>query len=463
MSGYRSPLSKAVLALIVAVYCVMALAYAVETPKWHVPDEPAHYNYILYLVEKGSFPVLRMGDYPHHYLEELKAAGFPPHMSIAPIRYEFHQPPLYYLLGAALYKATAFLGLLGQFLLLRLLSVLMGSILLVVCYAIVKQIFPDDEFLALITAAFVATVPMHIAMTAAINNDALAELILALITWLCIKEIKAGLAQWQVFLLGLLLALALLTKTTIYAPAIVSVLLALALRARTERRATFVRRLGTILGMSLLSVWWFLRNLRTYGDLDLFAWKRHDAIVVGQPTTAQWLGKYGLSKVTCDFLATSFRSFWAQFGWMGILIDSRLYTLLALISVGVALGLIWFVARLGLHRQPLSTWQWWALILLLLVFVLVSAEHILYNLRFVQHQGRYLFPALVPIALAFALGLGEWVRIVSGLLSRAAPLRRLEDPLRRICKGMAFSLCYTGFVGLDLVCLYFFLVPYFQQ
>ena len=33
-----------------------------------------------------------------------------------------------------------------------------------------------------------------------------------------------------------------------------------------------------------------------------------------------------------------------------------------------------------------------------------------YNLQFVQHQGRYLFPALIPVATAFALG---WSFILS--------------------------------------------------
>ncbi len=187
MSRYRLLFSKGLLALIVATYCILGLAYALETPKWQVPDEPAHYNYVLYLAENYRFPVLQVGDYPHQYLEEIKAARFPLHMSIAPLRYEYHQPPLYYVLAATLYKATGFLGFEGQFLILRLFSVLLGCLLLLVAYAIVKEIFPDDEFLALATTALIATVPMHIAMTAAINNDALAELILALLIWLCIR------------------------------------------------------------------------------------------------------------------------------------------------------------------------------------------------------------------------------------------------------------------------------------
>jgi 4-amino-4-deoxy-L-arabinose transferase-like glycosyltransferase len=462
MSSYRLLLSKSLLALIVATYCILGLAYAAETPKWQVPDEPAHYNYILYLAENCRFPVLQRGDYPHQYLEEIKAAKFPPHMSIAPLRYEFHQPPLYYLLAAALYKATGSLGFEGQFLILRLFSVLLGCLLLLAAYAIVKEIFPDEEFLALATTCLIATVPMHIAMSAAINNDTLAELILALIVWLCIRSLKAGLTQRQVLLLGLLLALALLTKTTIYAPAILSIVLALGMLARVEGKRTFLRQLGLILGLAMLSSWWFLRNVLTHGDLDVFGWQRHDSIVIGQPTTAQWIGQFGLSKVIQEFFSTSFHSFWAQFGWMGILVDSRLYMLLAIISIAVGLGFILFLARTGRNRRLLTPFQWWALGLLLLVFLLVTAEHIFYNLKFVQHQGRYLFPALVPIGLAFALGLREWVNTFVRLLVRLPLLQRFPRPPNHIAKGVAFSLFYAGFLTLDLVCLYIFIVPYFQ-
>jgi hypothetical protein len=50
------------------------------------------------------------------------------------------------------------------------------------------------------------------------------------------------------------------------------------------------------------------------------------------------------------------------------------------------------------------------LIILAGVAVLTFGLHIGYNLTFVQHQGRYLFPALIPIGLGMAVGLGVWLR-----------------------------------------------------
>ena len=41
---------------------------------------------------------------------------------------------------------------------------------------------------------------------------------------------------------------------------------------------------------------------------------------------------------------------------------------------------------------------------LTLWFALTFGGYVYYNLTFVQHQGRYLFPALIPIGLVFAIG-----------------------------------------------------------
>jgi hypothetical protein len=50
------------------------------------------------------------------------------------------------------------------------------------------------------------------------------------------------------------------------------------------------------------------------------------------------------------------------------------------------------------------------ILIVLLMFVLTLGLHIWYNLTFVQHQGRYLFPALIPISVGLAAGLAFWLR-----------------------------------------------------
>ena len=69
----KAPRPRLILALILVVYLVLGILFAANTPAWQAPDEPAHYNYVRYLAENGSFPVLHIGDYPHAYLEQIKS------------------------------------------------------------------------------------------------------------------------------------------------------------------------------------------------------------------------------------------------------------------------------------------------------------------------------------------------------------------------------------------------------
>lgn len=480
---------------IILLYLILGTLYALYTPAWQAPDEPAHYNYVRYLAEQRRFPVLKPGDYPAAYLEEIKAARFPPEMSIAPIRYEFHQPPLYYLLAVPFYGISD-----GALLPLRLLSVALGALLLLVVDWTVLALAPDRPFLALGATAFVAFVPMHLAMTAAANNDVLAELLLALILLLTIRYLKdavapAGEGQGRrlLVLLGITTGLGLITKSSVYV-ALPLVLLAIAARhlwldhepppiTSTIRDAALY--LLPALGLALP---WWLRNVTLYGGLDFLGLVRHDQVVAGQLRTAEFIAQYGPAKLAQDFLSTSFRSFWGQFGWMGVLLDARLYQVTAILSALALIGFLLWSVRAWRDREDFAAWQWTAGSLLALSGLFTLAAYLWYNSSFVQHQGRYLFSALVPISLAVALGWRETLRReralpLAALLVASAIVLRLVGwignwpALMLVAAGVVFGLRrflpgswdpavhaapYFLLILLDLVSLFFFVVPQLQ-
>jgi 4-amino-4-deoxy-L-arabinose transferase-like glycosyltransferase len=472
---------------IVALYLVSGTLYAALTPDWQAPDEPAHYNYVRYLAEQHRFPVLKPGDYPAAYLEEIKAARFPPEMSIDPIRYEFHQPPLYYLLAVPLYRLFG-----GALLPLRLLSVALGALLLGVVRWTVQELVPNRPFLALGTTAFVAFLPMHLAMTAAANNDTLAELLLATILLLAIRYLKSpGEGRTRLLVvLGVTTGLGLVTKSGVYV-ALPLVLLAVLARHlwlddRPPAIAGCVRSglLYLVPALALALPWW-LRNVALYGGLDVLGLGRHDQVVAGQLRTAEFVAQHGLPRLARDFLTTSFRSFWGQFGWMGVLLDQRLYQLLAILSALAVVGFLIWAARVWRTRSTLPAWQWAAGGLLLLSSLFTVASYLWYNTQFVQHQGRYLFPALIPVGLAVALGWRQALRresvlslalvvLLATLVGRVAAwlpvwpflmllataaalaVRRLMpppwDPLIQACP-------YLLLVATDVASLFLFIVP----
>jgi len=71
--------------------------------------------------------------------------------------------------------------------------------------------------------------------------------------------------------------------------------------------------------------------------------------------------------------------------------------------------LLW-AARAWQRRERYPNWQKATAGLLLASTTGTLLTYIWYNTQFVQHQGRYLFPALVPIGMGFALGWREALR-----------------------------------------------------
>lgn len=387
--------------LLLAAYLVTGTLYALYTPDWQAPDEPAHYNYVRQLAG-GDLPLMEPGDYDQPYLEAIVGARFDPTLSVARLTYEDWQPPLYYLLQAPIYRLGG-----GSLLALRLFSVLLGAGVVALTYFIGLALFPEQAWLPLGAAVFVAFLPQHLAILSSVNNDSLAELIIAGLLWLMVVPWRPERRTAYLLGLGLLLGAGLLTKGTVY---VMAPVVALFLLGRYWGRWQELVRAGLfVFGPALLlgGLWW-VRNAAVYGELDFLGRETHNEVVIGQPRTDEWVAQYGLGETVRQFFSTTFNSFWGQFGWMAAPLPGWAYRPLLLLSLMALAGLIAaFVRRLRSPRA--NAVPWLSLTVLAGVVALTAAVHIGYNLTFVQHQGRYLFPALVPISLGVAVGLGMWL------------------------------------------------------
>ena len=400
------------LLLILVVYAALGTLFAVKTPPWQNPDEPAHYNYIAHIATESQFPVLQMGDYDEAYLQRLKAEKFPPDLSIAPIRYESHQPPLYYLLAAPVYWLSG-----GRLLALRLFSVVLGGGVVLLIFLCARLTVPGSPHIALGAAAFAAFLPMHVALMASVNNDALAELliaatVLALLRWQdSVAAGDGGESRGYMLATGVLIGLGFLTKATAY------ILLPIALivvffrptgsqAGRHLMSRNQLVRFALLIGPALLLglPWWF-RNSLLYGNLDILGLTWHDAVVTGQPTAAAWIAENGWGAYWQRAWAFTSKSFWGVFGWLGVFMDARIYTFFFTLSIMAAVGVLtrWRTgaAKTNTPGSFLFSSPWMTLLLLWLA---AFAAYIWYNIGFIQHQGRYLFPALAAWSLLFAMG-----------------------------------------------------------
>ena len=107
----------------------------------------------------------------------------------------------------------------GDLTAMRLLSVLLGAGAIVAGWAALRSLLPRWPVVALSGAGFIAFLPQHLAILGSVSNDPLAELIAALTLLAAVRYVgnrpAPDAAPINPLVLGVLVAAALVTKTTI--------------------------------------------------------------------------------------------------------------------------------------------------------------------------------------------------------------------------------------------------------
>ena len=446
---------RLLLMLIVAAYLVAGSLFAVMTPAWQNPDEPAHYNNIAEIAHNQGLPVLHDGDYNQSYLAGLIAAGFPNRLSIAPLRYEAYQPPLYYLAAVPVYWLSQ-----GSLLALRLFGVGIGAFVIILLFLCLELVFANKPLLTVGAVAFAAFLPMQVAMSAAVNNDGLAQLLLLGAMLLMLRWMRArfylqplppsaagtrsdpaqpampappklgGGERAMLLALGILLGLGMATKIYAYMALVLCAgMVGLTVWLRPHVRSSGGLRpskrsllqgieaaLWVCVPAILLVLPLWVRNVQLYGMWDILGLGFHDVVVTGQPTTGEWLKQYGWVPYSERALTFTFRSFWGVFGWLSVFMDSRIYMMLQVFTGIILAGLLWSLVRFisGRPETDLDRFQFWVLGFFMVMLAAVFASYIWYNLKFVQHQGRYLLWGLLPLCTFVGLGWREVMQPLQG-------------------------------------------------
>jgi hypothetical protein len=377
--------TAAILGGALAAYAALTIGYATATPIWQNPDEPAHFNYVAHVARTGGLPELVPGDWDSALLERLKNGRLEPGDAVEAIRYESWQPPLFYLAAAPVFLLAGNQDPSAVVLQLRLLNALVGALTLGVAFLVARELLPAP--LAPAVPLAMVGVPMFTSVSASISADPLANVLSASLVLVLVRRIQQPCSvddpRWPVRT-AVLLGLGVLTKLAvgIFVPLALAVIL-----GRSARRV----RDGVLLVATtgLVALPWLIHQVTTYGWLDPLAMSRHAAVVLEQPRFT------GLSvDYLIRFATISFHSIWAQFGWMGIVAPDRLYWTWGVLSLAALVGLA--IDRRRLERPA------WRFVLATLGMAVLA--YIAYNLAFEQFQGRYLFTALVPIALLLVAG-----------------------------------------------------------
>ena len=412
-------INRLILGGIVLGYWLVAGLFAIRTPDWQAPDEPAHYNYVAQIAEQGVIPTIEMGDWDSDYLQLLTSTQFDPANldALDTVQYEDHQPPLYYVLLSPVFSLTD-----GNLTVLRLFSMLIGTIIIISAYGVGRVLYPETPWIGLGASAFVAFLPQHVAILASVNNDALGWALMGLMLWATVHYLKFDRVKaWH---LGVLVGIGLITKATTYFMAgVIPLAILLKWMQNTDKRdyralaMLWAQYLIVALAFGLL---WWVRNIDVYGFPDFLGLIAHDEVVIGQTRTADTIADIGLGAYLEMGASTTFNSFWGQFGWMAVPLQTRWYLVIDVILVIVAGGLAvrWYLLP-GLaditdvsEKPPTPTEHRNAWIVLILTIALSILAYIYYNLEFQQFQGRYMFTMLIPLGVLFALGLDGWRQFI---------------------------------------------------
>lgn len=416
------------LALILGLTLVRGVVYASVIPPWQAPDEPKHFEYVALLQDKRRLVTyedaspelqreiitsMRVHDFwrfGYVNTPELLARSFEDVWKNAST--QLNRPPIYYI--AASLFSWAFRGgpLEAQLYVIRLFSILLGVLTVLMAYLAVRTVFPKDVFLPPMAASFIAFLPMHSFITSSANSDNMANLIAAALALLMARLFKQGATTGSLIgILGLIASGLWTKRTTIFAVPLFILAVPLYLAGRRIRTSFWVL-LGSfilLLGVAAVAIarsyrlrsgmsWILDRYFFNYSvSANLAQFGRHDY------TPEDLFNLYTL------FARRIFDSFWAQFGWMNVRLDSYWYDVLLGVSLLSLLGLVILGVRLAMRKERLEAWQAkvlalylvWTALVVVITYVQYTAEFSVSSFP----QGRYLFPALVPIATYFALGL----------------------------------------------------------
>ncbi len=439
------------LALVVAGYIVLALAYSVATPVGESPDEPTHLQYALHLLHERSLPVI----------PEPGETGL----------VQAKHPPLYYALAAALgswadfttlgfmpnphfsfnferamvpnafvhfehedFPYTAAQGFLAARI-MRLLSLACGLVVVVSGYRLAELIWPKESHMAWACAGVIAFLPGFLFFSGVFNNDALANAVMALVLLTSTRLVVGADRSRDYALLGVYVGLGLITKmTTVSGVAVAGLALLVQAHRRREWRQLYSRAFLVGAPVLLLSGWWFARNLLIYGASDPLGYDRWSASVAeitrSIPLTSE-LGAYFWVQLT---------TFFARFGWEAVRLPDLLYRLLIVLVGVAALGLGIVVAR----RKSLSADSGWALAFVAasvgIMYLSILRLGISFNL--IVAHGRYLYIAITGLALLFTSGLLAWFP-------------------RRVRPAAALA-AVVGFAALSVASLFWLLIPAYE-
>jgi 4-amino-4-deoxy-L-arabinose transferase-like glycosyltransferase len=443
-------------AVIFALAALNAACWTLITPSFNAPDESEHFAYAQYVAETGNSIDSSQGPRATYSTEESLALdgtrlfsstegrdGKPPWLRADELRWEHRvrsarppadngggysvsgsaHSPAYYALLAPAYYATVSQSTFTQLWAMRLVSALMGGVVALCAFAIVRELVPQHLVAAVGAGLLVAFQPMFSFMSGAVNNDMGVNLGAAVLLYLLIRALRRGPTPLLGVGIGAALVVTPLLKGTglaLYPAALVALAL-IALRHHSRRHLLGLAAVaGSLVAFTL--AWDLITPLfeptaqgRAAGSAAVSS-ARSDI-----PGALSYLWQVFLPRLPFmgDLFVERWPAFdiyairgWGAFGWYALTFPKWVYVLIALTMLATAaLAGVAVVRRRAVARG----WGPEMLVLLTAIVGLIAAVHFAYYSKsprpIIAEFGRYAFPAITALATvavgsAFALPRG---------------------------------------------------------
>lgn len=409
-------------ALWIGLVLVRGLLYTALIPPWQSPDEPTSVELLLTMhrlgrtvspadtdldIQREITLSMRQYEFWRWGIGAYPATYAPAFAEIWGGRTQLNRPPLYHILLLPAAALTADLPIDQRLYIFHLCSLLLTAATIGATLTIGRAFDRQIPGFGLTLAALAALHPQLMIIGTSVNSDTLAALIGALVFLVLLAIMRDGLS-WRraLLLIGLLLAGLFTKRTTVFLVPTACVALLPNLRAFVTHQArAHRRRLFALIGAAaVLSLIGLLLTPAIVHALNsyLFDWgaqRRWLVLIQTLIDPSRWSAAWIVP-------ATRFlnRTFWAEAGWHRAVLPFPIQeTLLYITGLGWLLSLIVLLFRRSmlLPWQRRFAWICWLGTLLCLGQTMAQAVTGLGDFP----QGRYLFPALVPMLALIALGL----------------------------------------------------------
>jgi Dolichyl-phosphate-mannose-protein mannosyltransferase len=441
-----------------AIAAVNFCCWALITPVFQGPDEVDHFAYTQSLVERGegpshdeNSPLQRWSDAESLALERV---GFftdheigdshPPWLASAQRTYfqevaeakpkrddgggystSAAHGPLYYLALAPAYLLTRGGSIFSQLTLMRLTSALLGALVALCAFLLVRELAPRRQWLAVLAALLVTYEPMYGFISGIVNNDVGVNAVAAAVELLLIRMLRRGITIPWGLLFGVLVAALPMVKGTGLSLYPVAALVLLATLWRHHRRTDLLGLLAMAVGAVLMTelsahVLSLLQPVASASGsatissnagaarealhhIPLFLSYLWQSLLPRLPFMTHLfppIGNGGIVFLNDPGYVIFIQRGWGAFGWYDVFFPGWVYVVIFLAMVGAVPAGAWAARR---------EWGWlrahWLEVLALIampVAVIMGFESAYFSQTprpVIAEFGRYAFPAIAPTAV----------------------------------------------------------------